>query len=660
MTYSPSTVGSIDANNTSTSTLAGAAVFTGTGTDVSAYASVSTTVYSDVASADNGFTMQFSTNNSTFFTVAQISLAAGTTVNKSVAVQGRYFRVVYTNGGSSQNAFRLQTSLQVESSVTVAQPSFTSQVNTNFSTLGAGATWTGIYEDVSSYNQIITNFKATQAGTFTMSFSSDGTNTHRSIGPYTLAANSDSPQPLAPIRKFYRASYTNTSGSTATLYIETRYLVTPAIFQTRVSDALGVLSTALTARTVLYGPTDSLNYSQANVTNDGHLEVAVHDPVGAFGEVLTVEAQPVAQLDFVYNTLNNQNVSTTTASGGTVTAANRLAVLTSGTTDGGSASMRSLRQAVYRPGQGVMARYTAIFTTGVANTTQIAGVGNATDGYFFGYNGTSFGILHRNNSVDTWVAQSSWNQDVMDGTSSSSNPSAMNLDKTKGNVFQIKYQYLGFGDIKFYIESADTAEISLVHIIRYANANTATSLSNPSLPLYWHALCTSGGVSVVLKTASGALFLEGQRKFLGPKYGLDNNKATITTLTNIITIKCITTFNSITNNAQIRIRNISVATANGGTAGVCTLQVISNTTLGGSPSYTNVDATNSIAQYDTAGTTITGGIVVFNTSVASNGNAFFDTTDLGILINPGDILTFAVKATQSTTAAVSLCWSEDI
>ncbi len=60
MTYSPNTVGSIDANNTSTAMLAGTAVFTGTGTDVSAYASVSTTVYSDVASADNGFTMQFS------------------------------------------------------------------------------------------------------------------------------------------------------------------------------------------------------------------------------------------------------------------------------------------------------------------------------------------------------------------------------------------------------------------------------------------------------------------------------------------------------------------------------------------------------------------------------------------------------------------------
>jgi hypothetical protein len=85
--------------------------------------------------------------------------------------------------------------------------------------------------------------------------------------------------------------------------------------------------------------------------------------------------------------------------------------LQSNTNAAGNASYSSRRAAKYRPGQGITARFTAAFTTGVANSTQIVGVGNATNGYFFGYNGTAFGICHRNGGADTWIAQANFNGD---------------------------------------------------------------------------------------------------------------------------------------------------------------------------------------------------------------------------------------------------------
>jgi hypothetical protein len=59
----------------------------------------------------------------------------------------------------------------------------------------------------------------------------------------------------------------------------------------------------------------------------------------------------------------------------------------------------------YRPGQGVIARFTALYKAPVANSYQLAGVGHAEDGVYVGYGNTSnlsdtsFGILYVKNGV---------------------------------------------------------------------------------------------------------------------------------------------------------------------------------------------------------------------------------------------------------------------
>ena len=57
---------------------------------------------------------------------------------------------------------------------------------------------------------------------------------------------------------------------------------------------------------------------------------------------------------------------------------------------------------------------------------------------------------------DEFVSQDQWNIDTMDGLGTSMNPSGVKLDVTKGNVFQIQTQYLGFGGILYSVENPRT------------------------------------------------------------------------------------------------------------------------------------------------------------------------------------------------------------
>lgn len=101
----------VDSNNSSTSTLAGDATYTGTGTDVLAYRNVVVSVFADQASATSGLAIQFSSDNSNWDFTESFTVSASTGETHMVPVRAQYFRVTYTNGSTPQGAFRLQTVL---------------------------------------------------------------------------------------------------------------------------------------------------------------------------------------------------------------------------------------------------------------------------------------------------------------------------------------------------------------------------------------------------------------------------------------------------------------------------------------------------------------------------------------------------------------------
>lgn len=100
--------GVVSTGNSSTATLAGDAVFTGTAEIVTGYGGIAILAYSDVASADGGLLFQSSQDGTNWDSSLPVTLEANKREIHTLAVISKYFRVVYTNGSSAQSEFRLE------------------------------------------------------------------------------------------------------------------------------------------------------------------------------------------------------------------------------------------------------------------------------------------------------------------------------------------------------------------------------------------------------------------------------------------------------------------------------------------------------------------------------------------------------------------------
>lgn len=370
----------------------------------------------------------------------------------------------------------------------------------------------------------------------------------------------------------------------------------------------------------------------------------------AFGELKVVNAEAKILLHFPYN-INTERVATVTTGSGTVTQSNFQANLNTTAASSSTAKLITKEVVEYLPGSGVDARFTAVFTTGVAGSEQILGIGNDTDGFFIGYNGASFGLMTRNNTSDTWVAQSAFNLDTLDG----SGPSGVTIDPTKGNVYRITFQWLGYGAITYFIEHPVSGSFIPVHRVEYANANTAPSLSNPSLPMMGKVTNTTNDTAITIKTASLSAYSDAKETGAGSVVFGQSSTKSVTTENSVITLQNKATYQSVAN--QVRVRPTFLSLSSDGNKNV-TVNLYINTTLGGVPSYTDVSANTSVCSYDVAGTTISGGRKVGSFALGKIENETIPLKDFGIVINPGDLFTVAATSAQTNEVTASLIWSE--
>ncbi len=528
--------------------------------------------------------------------------------------------------------------------------------NTTTTPLASLATFIGTGEQ-NQFPDVYVSCITDQAGTLYFEFSNDNANWN--IFPpsgFTLTAGVHEAHKALKAGRYFRIRIVNTSGSAQTYLRAYTYYGIFDQLTSPLNFAPNNDTDAITTKSILVGETAGGAFKFISASDEGHLEVAIKDPASVFGEIITAELTPVMQGDFVYGLNSNLWTSSVTGSG-TATSANQMGVASTTAAATSSALIQSLRRSKYRAGEGLLTRFTAQFTTGAANSTQLAGMFNSTvDGWFIGYNGTSFGIMYRRNSVDTWIAQSSFNLDKLDGTG----VSGVNLDPTKLNIFQINVGYLGTRGAVFSVLSPITGHWVNFHDYSLVNSLTSQTQSiNPTMTFGIQATNTTNNTNIVVRSGSVGMFIVGLRERIGSTYGQNNFKSIATTETNVITIRNNSTINGVTNQAQLRVRSLSVATA--ATVPVV-FKLIKNTTLGGVPSYTNIDATNSIAAFDVAGTTVTGGNVQFNTVCTTGGSVFVDLTDFDIFLSPNETLTCSAAAISGAAAnhVVAINWNEDI
>ena len=251
------------------------------------------------------------------------------------------------------------------------------------------------------------------------------------------------------------------------------------------------------------------------------------------------------------------------------------------------------------------------------------------------------------------IPRSSWNYDKADGTGR-----LPLIDWAKGNIFQIKYQWLGYGMIQFYIEDPTLGRFIRVHAIEYANSNTLPTVGNPTFPFYFHADNGSTTSNIAMFTASCGGFIEGSTsRTTGGNtktYTVADSCGSSGTL--LGTLFNPNNYKNKNSRVQVSALDISASAAD-----AVTFRFYKNSALTGNASWVAV-GTNSAMYYDESSASYSGGDLSCAIRAEHQTNNTLSAADIsgGILtIHPGEILSIVATSDVGTVkVGCSINWVE--
>lgn len=191
--------------------------------------------------------------------------------------------------------------------------------------------------------------------------------------------------------------------------------------------------------------------------------------------------------DSKFDNQDNQKFSNITASGATIThsQANSSMILGVTTTSGSKVYRESYRVMPYQPGKSLLTLNTFSIESPKANVRIRVGNFSTTNGIFFQSNSAVSSICLRSNSsgtvTDTVVNQANWNVDTLDGSGDSNNPSGVELDAGKSQIFWSDIEWLGVGTVRtgFVLNG----QYVICHVFHHANNINGTYMTRATLPV---------------------------------------------------------------------------------------------------------------------------------------------------------------------------------
>lgn len=633
-----------------------------------------------------------------------------------------------------------------------------SVINSTAIPLYPSAIFTGQWEDVSNYSTITVFVSSDQNSAtdgFEMHYSTDAVNSD--FTKYLSVDNTGSRNQLTVTSRYFKVVYTN-GNLTSNVRIQSMYHhYRNKAIGTNIAQPINDSFDCEVNRSVINGRLQNGTYVPVNANADGEIQVSISSPISSFGELSTAPNTPVLQHDFVYS-VNPNFFQSYIQNNATVTNQNGMAVCTTAGLTNSVATIRSRRVLRYKAGQGCLGRFTAIYDPPQNGNYQIVGFGNPESGMFFGYYGTSFGIIYTSanvrelrqltiishssdvqnvtivlggvtfevpvtvganesvtandiasfdytttypgwvmsavgstvyigclqagantddfsisfpisgdaiitqtwggsNSTTTFIPQTSWNVDMMDGSSSEANPSSVTLNPQNGNLYYIKFQYLGFGYMEFGIEDPISTNSVPVHRILYSNHHQATNLANPTLPFVVSTRNITCSNSISTKCASCVGIIQGAVRHLGTLSSYTQSNTNITnTMTHIFTIRSMFLYKNRFN--LVNITPISLNICNFGSS-FAEIYIIRYGVLDNNAFFQNTDE-NSAAEFDISSLTITGGQVKYSSGICPGQNITTQLHDLDIIIEQNTVLSVvAMTLTGTTSISCSLTYAED-
>jgi hypothetical protein len=229
------------------------------------------------------------------------------------------------------------------------------------------------------------------------------------------------------------------------------------------------------------------DYATRQVNADGALYTTEEEVAGrydVFGRVVVSAPNNDIDVQF-FRGAPESLVDVTTANSATATQNVGGALFASSTNASGSVQGVSKFTTLYRSGFEVYAMFTAAFTAGIASSFMRLGLYDANNGFFIGYEGTSFGVTVRNATSDTTVAKASFSEDALTGAAGSrftraGTPEA--IDLTKLNVFRIRFGWLGSAPTYWEVMAPDGHWVTF-HKTLFPNLQASPSIRNADLPM---------------------------------------------------------------------------------------------------------------------------------------------------------------------------------
>lgn len=271
-------------------------------------------------------------------------------------------------------------------------------------------------------------------------------------------------------------------------------------------------------------------------------------------------------------------------------------------------------------------------------------------------------IVSGSNYVETFTPQSSFVLDKLDGTGKS----GFLLDPKKGNIYDVQYEWFGFGAYNFFVQDS-TGRMIPFHKISHENALDRPQVSIPHGKLIFRADVNSGVTAAKkprVQYVCANVGIEGDVIRLSPKYSVANKVPLLGISENVIlALRGRNEFNREINVTEAFISNISLAVTTGQSA--VRFRVYLNPTLSPNasitdfPSFKYVDANNSSMTYTTTPLTISGGTVLTQYVVTSNFGLNLSSKDFNdIIISEADTLVITAEG-ENNTVDVTISWIED-
>ena len=168
-----------------------------------------------------------------------------------------------------------------------------------------------------------------------------------------------------------------------------------------------------------------------------------------------------------------------------------------------SSGSRAIKQTkrifVYQPGKSQQIICTGKFDGRVDGIKKSLGTFDENDGFFYQMSGSSFGIVLRKTingvKTDTFISQSTWNLDKMNGLG----PSGNTLDTSKAQIYTVDFEWLGVGRVRYGV--VQKGMLIYVHEINNYNTLETVYLRNPNLPIRYE-------ISTHLNTTTGSLLTQ--------------------------------------------------------------------------------------------------------------------------------------------------------